>query len=198
MVDQLAASLRAAGPDQWNLKPILRTLLLSKAMYSDRAIRGKVKNPVEFVVGFLRTTELELGATTQLQASRTRTWLTRIGQVPLDPPDVNGWPTGNAWLGSQAMLERTNFVNAAVLQLDSDAQVDPLVPAGRSWGATELVDHIANHLDVILSANARSKMIDYVNEGVGAAFDPNDATELRMKVRGLIWLIAPYNDGHQE
>jgi uncharacterized protein (DUF1800 family) len=198
VVDELAREFRAPGANQWNLKPVIEKILLSKAMYSGRAMKGKVKSPIEFVVGFLRTTDLRLGGTMALDSSRARFWLGRIGQLPIDPPDVNGWPTGSAWLGSQAMLERTNFVNYAVLQLDTDAQVDKLVPAGRDWGPVDLVDHLATHLDVTLSANARSKMVAYVNDGVGAAFDPNDATELRMKVRGLLWLIAPYHDGHQE
>ncbi|MHC4957095.1 MAG: DUF1800 family protein [Planctomycetota bacterium] len=198
VVNELAVALRTPGANQWNLKPIIETILMSKAMFSGRAMKGKVKNPIEFVIGFLRTTNVRLGNTMALDASRVRFWLGRIGQLPIDPPDVAGWPTGKAWLGSQAMLERTNFVNYAVLQLDAAAQVDSLVPSGSGWGAAQLVDHLATHLDVTLSANARSKMIAYVNEGVGPAFDPNDPTELKMKVRGLLWLIAPYHDGHQE
>jgi len=166
-------------------------------MYSSRALKGKIKNPIEFVMGFLRTTAIDLSANRATNMSRIRAELQNIGQVVLDPPDVNGWPNGIAWLGSQAMLERTNFVNFAVLQLDTEDQVNQVTPAadaGRS--AIQLVDHIAGLLDVQLSGNARTRLINYVNEG--GVFNPNDFNELKKKVRGLLWAIAPYHDGHQD
>lgn len=197
VVDELAADLRTAGPNQWSLRPIIEKILNSKAMYSSRALKGKIKNPIEFVMGFLRTTAIDLSANRATNMSRIRAELQNIGQVVLDPPDVNGWPNGIAWLGSQAMLERTNFVNFAVLQLDTEDQVNQVTPAadaGRS--AIQLVDHIAGLLDVQLSGNARTRLINYVNEG--GVFNPNDFNELKKKVRGLLWAIAPYHDGHQD
>ena len=202
VVDQLATALRAPGANQWNLLPIIKTILKSKAMYSARAMKGKIKNPIEFVIGFLRTTGIDLVFEGQANpipsnASRIHIQLRDIGQEPLNPPDVNGWPTGNAWLGSQAMLERTNFVRFAIAFLNTEPAVEALVPAG-SFNARGLVDHIAAQLDVALTGNAQQKMIDYVDEAGPGTFDPTNATELRKKVRGLLWLIAPYHDGHQD
>ena len=178
------------------MRPVIEKILNSKAMYSGRALKGKIKNPIEFVIGFLRTTAIDLSTNRTTNMSRIRQELQNIGQVVLDPPDVAGWPNGVAWLGAQAMLERTNFVNFAVLQLDRQEQIDLVTPPPDARGATQLVDHIASLLDVQLSGNARTRLINYVNEG--GVFDPSNFDELKKKVRGLLWAIAPYHDGHQD
>jgi uncharacterized protein (DUF1800 family) len=205
VVDDLATRLRASGVNQWSLKPIVERILRSKAMYSSRAMKGKVKNPVEFGVGFLRTTDVDLNPSPDTAAAALRVRLERMGQVVLDPPDVNGWPEGEAWLGSQAMLERVNFLNYSVMQLDSvPIQIEPLLPPVGSRSPQEMIDHLSDVLDVDLATNARAHLIDYMNtQMVGGVvmpfnFDPTNDAHLKEKTRGLIWQIAQYHDGHQK
>ena len=65
-----------------------------------------------------------------------------------------------------------------------------------------LVD-LATVLDVQLSGNARSKAIAYVTtqesngQTVAFAYDQTNAEHVKMKTRGLLFLIAQYHDGHQ-
>jgi len=199
LADQLIAS-------NWNLEPVLRRMLLSRAMYSNRAIKGKVRNHVEFVFDFMRTANVDLHPTSVvINASRVETRLQQnLGQVPLQPPDVNGWPTGTAWLSSQGMLERVNFITYAIDQLDDfDLQIVPLIPPAGQRGATQLVDHLAKILDVQLSGSARAKAIAYVTtqESNGTtvpfAYNPSNDEHVKMKTRGLLFLIAQYHSGHQ-
>lgn len=64
------------------------------------------------------------------------------------------------------------------------------------------MDHIAETLDVELSPNARTRMIEYVNsewvngQQVAFAYDPGDEDHVTMKTRGLLWMIAQYHDSH--
>jgi len=206
MVEALASDLRRAGTDQWNLKPILVRILRSKAMYSSRAMKGQVRNPIEFVIGFLRTTEVDLSANRTTNVSQVRLALVDIGQIPINPPDVSGWPTGVAWLGAQAMLERINFLNTAVSKMtDVENQIEPLIPPRDTSGLTptQLINHVANVLDVQLSGNAIRKLEGYLlTELVGdtlqpIAFAPRDDDYIRTKVQGLLYQIAQYHDGHQ-
>ncbi|MHC4547878.1 MAG: DUF1800 family protein [Planctomycetota bacterium] len=206
VVDALAAQLRTAGPNQWNLKPILIKMLESKAMYSSRAVKGKVKSPVEFLMGFLRSTEIDLHPTRiDLNTRRIYDRLVTMGQVLLDPPDVNGWPAGLSWMAAQSQVERFNLLNFAVEQLDDvPTQIDPLLPPRSSITPTSLVDHIAGILDVQLSGNARNQAIAYVtSQLVGGsvvpfAFDPNNDEHIKNKSRGLIYMIGQYHDAHQD
>ena len=204
VVKPLADQLKA---NNWNMEPVLRTILLSRAMYSGRAIKGKVRDHVEFALDFLRTADVDLHPTSVvINAARVELRLQQnLGQVPLQPPDVSGWPTGIAWLSSQGMVERINFITYAIEQLDDfDLQIVPLIPPEGSRSPTQLVDHIATVFDVSLSGNARAKAIAYVTsqESGGTTipftYNQRNLDHVKMKTRGLLFLIAQYHDGHQK
>jgi uncharacterized protein (DUF1800 family) len=42
-----------------------------------------------------------------------------MGQSLFDPPDVGGWPNNEAWISSSTVVERVNFVTAALSQVKS-------------------------------------------------------------------------------
>jgi len=157
---------------------------------------------VDYLIGFLRTTGIHLHTDPLTDTARVYNALVEIGQVPLEPPDVSGWPSGDAWAAAQPMLERTNVVAFAVKQLDNYAtDITPLLPPGPPSPAA-LVDHIARTLDVQLTGTARNAMIDYVNsqwtngQQVPFAYDPNNPEHVKMKTRGLVWMIAQYHAAH--
>ncbi|MEM8883035.1 MAG: DUF1800 family protein, partial [Planctomycetota bacterium] len=201
VVQALAEELRQ---NNWNLEPVIETILESKAMYSGRARKGQVRTPVEFVFSFMRTTEVDLHPVIGTNTVRIVNELSSLGQMVLQPPDVNGWPVGSAWLSSQAMLERANFITFAIEQLDDfDTQIAPLLPPAGQRSPAQLVDHLSTILDVKLSGNARTKLIEYVTtqeqggQTVPFAYDQNNENHVKMKTRGLIFAIAQYHDAHQ-
>ena len=89
--------------NDWNLRPLLRTMLTSQAFYSDKAIGTQVKSPVQLVVGTSRLLGLEPPVGRGLGAA-----LQQMGQVPLDPPNVKGWPGGRAWINTSTLFVRYN------------------------------------------------------------------------------------------
>ena len=42
-----------------------------------------------------------------------------MGQVLFDPPDVGGWPNNDAWVSSNTVVARVNFVSEALSQLQT-------------------------------------------------------------------------------
>jgi uncharacterized protein (DUF1800 family) len=101
LADAVAQLLRA---NDFRLAPVLSVLLRSNVFYSARAYRALVKSPVEFVVGTYNAFGIgEIGAPA-LGA------LAQMGQVLFEPPNVAGWPGGAAWLTSQTLLARENFL----------------------------------------------------------------------------------------
>jgi len=40
-----------------------------------------------------------------------------MGQTLFDPPDVGGWPNNESWISSNTVVERVNFVTAALSQM---------------------------------------------------------------------------------
>ncbi len=101
LVDAVAALLRK---HDFELAPVVGTILRSEVFYSPRAYRALVKSPVEFVVGAYKTlglTQLDYSALSALQ---------QMGQRLFFPPTVAGWPGGQNWLTSGTMIARQNFL----------------------------------------------------------------------------------------
>ncbi|MEU0560701.1 DUF1800 domain-containing protein [Dactylosporangium sp. NPDC006015] len=65
-----------------------------------------VKQPVEWLVGALRQLGLRPGDMPEQQRKQLQGGLNQLGQVPLRPPSVGGWPAGAAWLTTSATQAR--------------------------------------------------------------------------------------------
>jgi uncharacterized protein (DUF1800 family) len=105
-VERLSALFRE---ENYELKPLMRALLLTPAL-RDPAHRGAlVKSPVELTVGTVRTFGLPIADTRQLVR-----YGRELGQDILDPPNVKGWPGGNAWIDSNTLLARRQMLERAL------------------------------------------------------------------------------------
>ena len=100
MIESLGQLLRES---KWEMRPVLRTMFASQAFYSDRAIGSMIKSPVQLVVGTIRLLGLEMPNYRQLQGP-----LNQMGQVPLEPPNVKGWPGGRMWINTSTLFVRYN------------------------------------------------------------------------------------------
>jgi hypothetical protein len=101
--DVLAALGEVLRENKWDMRPLLRTIFTSRAFYSPAAIGTQIKSPVQLVVGTIRQLDLEQPAPRGVGAA-----LTQMGQVPLDPPNVKGWPGGRAWINTSTLFVRYN------------------------------------------------------------------------------------------
>ncbi len=105
-VKRLAVVFREA---RYEIKPLLRAMFLSPA-FRDPANRGAlIKSPVELIVGTIRLLGLPVPEKTRLVRA-----LQAIGQVPFDPPNVKGWPGGEAWITTNTLLMRQQILRRIV------------------------------------------------------------------------------------
>ncbi|MEY2958941.1 MAG: hypothetical protein RLZZ01_1509, partial [Actinomycetota bacterium] len=89
--DVLSGLRDVALANDFDLIPIVRALLLRPEFYSEEVRSGRVRTPVEFVVGCL-------AATGARSVDATPVWLMDgMGQRPLFPPNVAGWKHNGAW-----------------------------------------------------------------------------------------------------
>jgi uncharacterized protein (DUF1800 family) len=89
----------------YEVKPLLRTILTSDAFWSADNRGALIKSPVELVVGTLRTfgiSPFDLRPAVLATAA--------LGQNPFSPPNVKGWPGGNAWINSSTLLGRKQWL----------------------------------------------------------------------------------------
>jgi uncharacterized protein (DUF1800 family) len=102
------------------------------AMARDAAMRDEkyamVKSPVEWFISACRA--LELTPSALKTPAQMINFLEKLGQVPFSPPNVGGWPAGEAWLSSATAQYRLSFATWLIKQ--SDLRVlKSLTPAQR-------------------------------------------------------------------
>ena len=99
---QLGAVLRDAD---YQLKPLLRTMFLSRDFYSPPSMGSHIKGPVELVV----STYKKLGARAIPGIPDFNETTGAMGQALFWPPTVAGWAQGRSWITPGLLLERGNF-----------------------------------------------------------------------------------------
>jgi uncharacterized protein (DUF1800 family) len=102
------------------------------AMANDSVMRDEkyamVKSPVEWFISACRA--LELTPSALKTPAQMINYLEKLGQVPFSPPNVGGWPAGEAWLSSASAQYRIAFATWLIKQ--SDLRVlKSLTPAQR-------------------------------------------------------------------
>ena len=102
---------------------------LVRAVFADEGFGGTrgqlVKQPVEWVVGAIRQLGINLADLTEAKARQVLTGLDGLGQVPLRPPSVGGWPAGAAWLTTSSLQVRLRLA-ATLADEASPTVLDPL------------------------------------------------------------------------
>ncbi len=94
-----------------------------------------VLDPICWLVICARATSVDLSG---LRRSATQS-IREMGQVPLFPPSVAGWPRGTEWLTSSSLIARTNV--AAALATATDP-AEPLRIAAEDNDVDQLAEHL--------------------------------------------------------
>lgn len=105
-VEAIAQRFRASG---YEIRVALRELLLQPEVIAPAADDALVKSPVELLVGFVRQSGAELA-----QPAGAAIAVAAMGQNLFSPPNVRGWPGGEAWINTQTLLARKQFLDRAL------------------------------------------------------------------------------------
>ena len=105
-VEDLAATLRDGD---YEVKPVLREIFLSREFYGEKAMGSQIKCPVQYIVQMLK--ELEVGTP---PAGLPIMGQTQLGQVLFMPPNVAGWDWGKAWINTNTLLTRYNLAGSLI------------------------------------------------------------------------------------
>jgi uncharacterized protein (DUF1800 family) len=176
LIDAVAALLRR---NDFNLAPVMSTILRSNVFYGDRAYRALVKSPVDFVVGSYQLYGIKEADMVALGALR------RMGQVLFYPPDVKGWDGGAAWLNSQTLLTRENFASSLMAKTTAAW----LGRAVQTYDPQTVAQAIAQAvLQGDVSASSTSRLVSYL-AGAGTSALPGLSGEnVDERVRGAAYL----------
>jgi uncharacterized protein (DUF1800 family) len=103
LIEPLATEIRRQG---FTIAPVVGMILRSVHFYSMSAYRQRIKSPVEFSVGLVRSLEIPRPALNPLALAAT---CDAQGQELFAPPNVSGWTGGSVWINSGTLLERHNW-----------------------------------------------------------------------------------------
>jgi uncharacterized protein (DUF1800 family) len=177
LVDAVAALLRK---HDFELAPVVGTILRSEVFYSPRAYRALVKSPVEFVIGTYKTlglTQLDYSALSALQ---------QMGQRLFYPPTVAGWPGGQNWLTSGTMIARQNFLTrllgSQTLASSSWLRGLPVAPASAAQQVSQ------NLLQSDLSPASLLELEGYLGGRGSAALASLSVENYDQRVSGAVYL----------
>lgn len=125
-VRQIAAAFRDS---RYDIKTALRALLSSDAFYDDRNRGALIKSPVDLVIGTMR--QFNVGYSDPLPLT---VLLRNLGQDLFSPPNVKGWPGGEAWINSTTLLARRQFLER-LFRVDEARMQARMVEAPTGQGA---------------------------------------------------------------
>jgi len=140
-ITKLADAFRRS---RYEMKTLMRAVLTSPEFTADATYRALLKSPAEFMVHGARA--LETNGLGKLIASAG----SGMGQSLFDPPDVGGWPNNAAWISSNTVVERVNYVTLAL------SQVKGSLPSA--------ADAARTHLDGVLSAQTANLLNQATDE----------------------------------
>lgn len=89
--------------NKYEMRPFLRRILTSRGFYDNATVGNQIKSPVQLMVGTIRLLGLEMPPFGQMNNA-----LEQMGQVPLMPPNVKGWPGGRTWVNTSTLFVRYN------------------------------------------------------------------------------------------
>jgi uncharacterized protein (DUF1800 family) len=175
VVDELASAFVESG---YLVGELLRALLVHDAFYSDDARSSTTKTPVDFAVQAVLALEADA------DWRRVSPFLAQMGMHLFEPPGVEGWPQGDAWLASSRYLARMALAQAiASGRGPKDGfTFRPRVPEGAT--PASLVDGALAQLGLEVEPRTRARLVDYVS---GGEFGTESWYE--MKLRGLYALL---------
>jgi uncharacterized protein (DUF1800 family) len=184
LIEGLAQTYALSGYD---IAKTMGTILRSNVFYSTRAYRAIPKSPIEFTIGLLR-----YAGTAQIPANLPYA-LRRMGQEPLAPPSVKGWDGGPAWINTNTLLARFNYVNALAAQAPPKADAPNIQPdaivAQAGFDASRVVEAIVSAaLQDDVTRDVRETIVGYLtqSDAVGStAFGPEN---YQQKIRGAVAL----------
>jgi hypothetical protein len=121
----LGRSFRASG---YEIKPLMRRLLLARDFYSPLSVATQVKSPVHLVVSTYKKMGLREIPTIPDFGRMTGS----LGQTLFEPPNVAGWAGGRTWITPATLLQRGNLFRDVMFP-----DVKNFRPPDRTMSATD-------------------------------------------------------------
>jgi len=171
-IDELA---QVYFDSNYDIREMMRSLLLSDYFRSEDAYYAKVRSPAEHVAGIMRFVE---DFTFPKHGIRDISLECRyMGQDLLNPPSVEGWHVGKEWIDTGILVERINFAAAQVGDIDKPG-IRKVIERLRARGELtpeQLVDACVDLIGPLrIRDTTRGALVDFAAKGGNLVLTPGD------------------------
>lgn len=201
VVAQLAQIMR---DNDYEIEPVLKTLLLSTHFFDPALVGAKIKSPAELVAGTARSLGFRAGSRQSISAAYLVYIADVLGQKLLDPPNVAGWPGYRLWISTSTLPDRhkmtDEMVDAKPRNPNRYTIVNPDVVGfvkafPTPYDAEELVRALGECLTPFpVDAHRRDMFLDVLLEGADVYdWNPDDLAAPR-RIKNILKLIFELPD----
>lgn len=199
VINQLADLLRA---NNYNVFPVLKTLLKSNLFFSENVIGSLIKAPIDVMLGAIKQLDIYFDPSViNTRLNYVISSSSSAGQYILDPPNVQGWVGYRQWLSTVSVPVRNAFSESIITGLQKNGtpigfQVDAYAfaitfPAPND--ASRLVDDMAQHLlRLKLTPKQKQYLLEVLLDGTiienWNINDPQAPSRIRKFLKALIYL----------
>ena len=159
------------------MRPVLQTLFSSSIFFGPDARHAIIKSPADFVLGTQRTLE----AAVNLRESVAL--MGQLGQSLFEPPTVEGWKGGRAWINSATHAGTSEFRRGADHR-EADTAKSPIRQSRQlGCGWQESHDAVDYYIELLLARDvptAQPAIEKYLNQASGP---------LGEQLRGVLHLL---------
>jgi uncharacterized protein (DUF1800 family) len=197
LVQRCSAVFRA---NKLQIKPVLKTIMLSKEFRDPAGERKVVKTPVDVVVATMR--QLGIGENLRsrfnpednprrqlLIADAAREAMRGMGMYLMFPPDVAGWEGAQGWISSATMVERMKWGERIFGQGQGRGRIP--FPAQtlfeRGTSVEDAVARIAEIFDVPVAPDRRDAVVAVARNVVGDDLEASESNRLAAAVAKVLF-----------
>jgi hypothetical protein len=185
-IEPLVAAYQASDGE---IRAVVKAMFQSPAFFAPQNVGNHIKNPIEFVVGTVRSLN---GPISDVQDYADAA--SAMGMDIYNPPDVSGWAGGEAWISTFTLLERIRLVRGMVNRgqggMVCGLDTGKIIKEQFISDNDELVDQFSvRFLHRKPPAKLRATVREYLAAGTRAPVLRLPAAEREAKVRGLIRLV---------
>jgi len=193
VIVKLTNLFRATG---YEIRPVIRKMLLSRHFYDPANIGTKIKSPSELLIGSVRSLKVpvrDMGIVSDA--------MELMGQSLFLPPSVKGWDGGRSWINTSTMFVRQNtliylltgVLPTRPLMFKEQSHFDALalVPSLNTATETHASDEqIVRELSMLTLGDAQESVIRTVLRGARVDEDEGALRKNEGAVRALVLLTS--------
>jgi uncharacterized protein (DUF1800 family) len=183
--DELAALVDAWRQSDGRIGDVLHVLFRLDGFWATDNRGAQVKSPVEYGIGLYQRLHMPLTAETVRALAGA---LGNMGQVPLMPPDLNGYPSDLEWAGTSDLLARYNSAWHLAYGRLSSALLNTLLAGVDTATPRALLDGLLERLGPLdLGDASYAAVLGYLDDG---GYGGRNPVRMHDKARGALHLIA--------